>query len=215
MKALVVLFVVLVLTTSASFLIGLYRYSHPEGQLIPLDQLPNLPSLSTAQPTATPIPTPEPIPDQHVIPQQLHVFQTFNNCGPASLSMQLSYFDKDVSQKTLGDILRPYQHPTGDNDDKSVTLSELADQASNYGLHSVHRPNGSIEKLAQLIALDLPVVIRTWLKEGEDIGHYRVIRGYDLNTGTLVQDDSLQGKNLTYTFEEMESLWQPFNYEYL
>lgn len=129
--------------------------------------------------------------------------------------MQLSYFNQDVSQKILGDSLRTYQHPTGNNDDKSVTLSELAEEAGKYGLHAVHRPNGSIEKLTQLIALDLPVVIRTWLKEGEDIGHYRVIRGYDLNTNTLIQDDSLQGKNLSYTFEQMESLWQPFNYEYL
>ncbi len=164
---------------------------------------------------STPSPTLAPIPGAYEIPQQLHVFQSFNNCGPATLSMALSYVGVDIDQTELGQILRPYQVPGGDNDDKSVTLAEVAGHAQTYGLTSYLRPNGTIEKLEKFIANDIPVVTRTWLKPNEDIGHYRVIRGYDKNSKELIQDDSLQGKNIRYSYDEFNTLWQPFNYEYL
>lgn len=129
--------------------------------------------------------------------------------------MTLSYYGIEMSQSELGQILRPYQIPGGDNDDKSVTLQEVAIQAQEYGLVSYLRPNGTIEKLKQFIANDIPVVARTWLSESEDIGHYRVVRGYNDVDQTLIQDDSLQGKNLRYNYTEFEKIWIPFNYEYL
>lgn len=166
-------------------------------------------------PMATPTPTHIVYPTSQTIPLKLHVFQSFNNCGPATLSMALSYLGIEKSQAELGQILRPYQVPGGDNDDKSVTLSEVAEQAEKYGLHAYLRPNGDMESIKAFIANDIPVVTRTWLKVDEDIGHYRVIRGYDSSTNTIIQDDSLQGKDLTYGFEEFNKMWQPFNYEYL
>lgn len=166
-------------------------------------------------PTPTPGITLPPLPATYIIPGRTHVFQTFNNCGPASLSMLLSYFDVAASQNELGEILRPYQIPRGDNDDKSVTLSELAEEAQARGFIAYHRPGGTIETLKQFIAHDMPVLVRTWLKPGEDIGHYRLIRGFDDVSGEIIQDDSLQGKNLRYTYDALLSLWQPFSYEYV
>lgn len=162
-------------------------------------------------PTATPIP----LPDSHVIPLKTHVFQSFNNCGPATLSMALSYLGITKTQAELGQALRPYQVPGGDNDDKSVTLQEVADHAKSLGLNSYLRPNGNMETIQKFIANDIPVVTRTWLKADEDIGHYRVVRGYDKIQNTVLQDDSLQGKNLTYSYGDFVKIWQPFNYEYL
>lgn len=155
------------------------------------------------------------IPDSYIIPQQLHVYQSFNNCGPATLSMALSYWGINVSQAELGNILRPYQVAGGDNDDKSVTLQEVADHAQSLGLNSYLRPNGTPEKLQALIAQDIPIVARTWLGASEDIGHYRVVRGYDKSSNSFIQDDSLQGENLSYTYDDFNTIWQPFNYEYL
>lgn len=168
-----------------------------------------------AQVFSAPSPALLPIPQTFEIPQQLHVFQSFNNCGPATLSMALSYVEINKNQSELGQILRPYQVPGGDNDDKSVTLREVADHAETYGLTSYLRPNGTTEKLEQFIANGIPVITRTWLEPTDDIGHYRVIRGYDKNSKELIQDDSLQGKNLRYSYDEFNTLWQPFNYEYL
>lgn len=169
------------------------------------------------QPTQDPSPTPSPapLPSSRVIPGELHVFQTFNNCGPASLSMLLSYYGMQVSQAELGNKLRPYQVPGGDNDDKSVMLSELAKESEERGFTAYHRPGGNVLLLKHFIANDIPVLVRTWLKSGEDIGHYRVIRGYDDTTGEFIQDDSLQGKNLRYSYDDLLSLWQAFSYEYV
>lgn len=144
-----------------------------------------------------------------------HIFQTFNNCGPASFSMALSYYNINVTQKVLGDKLRPYRVVGGDNDDKSVTLEELADIADDYNLTAYHRPSGDIDKIKLFITYDIPIVTRTWLKVDDDIGHYRVIKGYDDERKVIIQDDSLQGKNLEYTYNEFFELWKKYNYEYL
>lgn len=129
--------------------------------------------------------------------------------------MLLSYFGINKSQEEVGERLRPYQNPQGDNDDKSVTLEELASVGKEYNLTAFHRPNGNIKLLKQFIENNIPVITRTLLSENEDIGHYRVVRGYDDENETLIQDDSLQGKNLSYSYQKFDSLWKNFNYEYL
>lgn len=168
-----------------------------------------------SSPLAVQSPSPSPLYQQIMLQSDYHVFQTFNNCGPAALSMALAYYDIRVSQQELGQILRPYQVQGGDNDDKSVTLSELATQAESYGLRSFYRPAGNIQLMKRLLALGLPVVTRTTTKPGEDIGHYRVLVGYDDMTGQLIQDDSLQGNNLRYSYPDFNAMWAVFNYEYL
>lgn len=169
---------------------------------------------STVTPTVvSSLPKLKELPDSKTLQNDYHIFQTFNNCGPASLSMALSYYDVFVSQQVLGNSLRPYQVQGGFNDDKSVTLEELAKEAEKYGFFSIHRPNGSIEVIKKFISYDIPVITRTWLKVDDDIGHYRVVKGYTLNS--LVQDDSLQGANLEYTFDDFNTIWNKFNYEYL
>jgi len=166
-----------------------------------------------------PIPTLEPKitletpPQSKILPNNYHIFQSFNNCGPAALSMALSYYGINVSQQVLGQSLRPYQVPGGNNDDKSVTLEELAEKSKEYGFIPYHRPNGNIDLIKLFITYDIPIVTRTWLKETEDIGHYRVVKGYDGDF--LIQDDSLQGKNLRYSADQFNAIWKKFNYEYL
>ncbi len=154
-------------------------------------------------------------PISKVLSNDYHIYQTFNNCGPAALSMALSYFDIKVSQQVLGQALRPYQNAKGDNDDKSTTLQELAAEAEKYNLIAYHRPNGDVALLKKFITYDMPVITRTWLKLNDDIGHYRVVKGYDDATRVVIQDDSLQGKNLEYSYEEFDSLWGKFGNEYL
>ena len=171
-----------------------------------LEKTPSLP------PSPSPLPA---IPTAKTISGRTHVFQTFNNCGPASLTMALSYFDIHKSQAELGRELRPYQNPQGNNDDKSVMLTEVASEARDYGLLAYYRPAGDIAMMEQFIANDMPVIARTWLKPGEDIGHYRVVRGYDQATQQLIQDDSLQGRGLVYSYDEFNEIWQAFNYQFV
>lgn len=172
---------------------------------------------SKTLPTPKPLPTAEPIsvPAQKTLSGGVQVFQTFNNCGPASLGMALSYYGINEGQGVLGKALRPFQNPQGNNDDKSVTVAELALYARNFNLTAYHRPGGNIEILQKLVTLDLPVITRTWLSLGEDIGHYRVVKGFNKNEKVIIQDDSLQGANLAFSEDEFNALWQAFNYEFL
>lgn len=163
-------------------------------------------------PTLTVLP---PLPQQKILSGGSHTFQTFNNCGPASLSMLLSHYGIVETQQVLGQQLRPHQNSSGDNDDKSVTLDEISAKAQEYGFLVYHRPAGDIEIMKAFIAQDIPVLTRTWLSPGEDIGHFRLVRGYDEITQELIQDDSLQGAGLRYTYKEFNRIWGPFNFEFL
>jgi hypothetical protein len=168
----------------------------------------------TAEPTSIPVDLP-PLPQQKILSGGSHTFQTFNNCGPASLSMLLSHYGITETQQVLGQQLRPHQNSSGDNDDKSVTLDEISAKAQEYGFLVYHRPAGNMEIMKAFIAQDMPVLTRTWVSPNEDIGHFRVVRGYDETTQELIQDDSLQGKGLRYTYDEFDKIWGPFNSEFL
>jgi len=144
-----------------------------------------------------------------------HTYQTFNNCGPATLSMILSFYGSNVSQKELGDKMRPYQIPSGDNDDKTIFTYEFVDWARRYGYEAVDRVNGDINTLKTFTANGIPVVVKTWLHPGEDIGHFRIVRGFDENAGIIIQDDSYEGPNRRIKYFDFLSMWQPFNYAYI
>ncbi len=209
---------ILILAGSAVFialrLIPKNTSSTLEQAPITVEELPNI-STEELAPEGVITPNQPEIPAQKTLSNNYHVIQTFNNCGPAALSMALSYYSVNISQQELGAQLRPYQNPVGDNDDKSTTLEEMAKKAEELGFTAYHRPNGSFEVLSALVANDMPVITRTWLKPDDDIGHYRVVKGYDTVAQTLLQDDSLQGANLTYSMEEFNSMWDKFGYEYL
>jgi uncharacterized protein YvpB len=144
-----------------------------------------------------------------------HIYQTFNNCGPATLSMILSFYGEDVSQKELGDLMRPYQNSKGDNDDKTIFTYEFVDWAKKYNLEALQRVNGDIETLKKFTSNGIPVVVKTWLHPGEDIGHFRIVRGYDEDKKVIIQDDSYEGPNKKIAYYDFLSMWQPFNYAYI
>lgn len=152
---------------------------------------------------------------QYTIPQRTFVAQSFNNCGPASLSMLLSLYGKDVSQEELASQIRPFHNPIGGIDDKSVFAPEMVEYAKKNGFFGLDRPNGSIPMLKMFLANDVPVIVRTWLNDHEDIGHFRVVRGYDDIARTVTVDDSYNGPNMTVSYDDFNNLWQPFNYGYI
>ena len=141
--------------------------------------------------------------------------QTFNNCGPSTLSMVLAYFGISASAIELGEQIRPYQHPTGNNDDKTVFANEYAEWAEKYGLKAVVRPNGNINLLKKFVANGIPVTVKTNLHKDDDIAHFRIVRGWDDNRQRLLQDDSYEGKNKWYGYQEFEDLWRPFGKGYI
>ena len=58
---------------------------------------------------------------RHALEGLAHYWQTWNNCGPATLSMNLSYFGIKIGQDKIGPVLKP------EKDDKNVGPEQLAD----------------------------------------------------------------------------------------
>jgi hypothetical protein len=171
----------------------------------------------TAARTATSVPTPvvKALPVSALLQNDYQVYETWNNCGPASLSMALSYFGINESQAILGQALRPYENSTGDNDDKDVTLPEMAAEARTFGLLAYYRPSGTMQLIKKFIALGVPVIAETLMTTDDDIGHYRVVKGYDNSSLSLIQDDSMQGHNVRFTYADFNAMWRQYNYQYL
>jgi len=150
-----------------------------------------------------------------------HQWQTWNNCGPATLSMNLSYFGSTFTQADIGGVLRSH------DDDKNVTPEELVAFAQSQGYHAQLRVNGNRDLMRLLLSNGIPVLIETWLEEhpNDGMGHYRMLTGYDdaeqywiaydsyVDTGLFSSVGSYRGIRLDYA--EMEELWSVFNHTYL
>lgn len=153
--------------------------------------------------------------EKALLPQTKVAYQTFNNCGPATLSMALSYYGVHQSQKELGDKMRPYQHPKGDNDDKTIFPEEFVVWVEKFGLKASYHPNGTLSLIKLFLANEIPVVVKTWLRPNEDIGHFRIIRGFDEKNQVVIGDDSYFGSNRRISYYQLMEMWQPFNYGYI
>lgn len=178
-------------------------------------------SATLPTPTYTPTPSPTPIieikqPREFVsLPTTKFIYQTFNNCGPAALSMLLGFYNIDISQQDIANDLRPFQQTRGQSDDKSVTMDEMARYADKYNLLTYHRPGGDINKLKLFLANNIPVLVVTWLDKDGGFGHYWVIKGYDDTKESIFEDDSIYGLNKTLSYSNFQNNWQIFNYQYL
>jgi tetratricopeptide (TPR) repeat protein len=141
--------------------------------------------------------------------------QTMNNCGPAALSMVFAYYGVDQSQQTIGNILRPYQDPTGNNDDKGVFMDQMAAYAENNGFATFHRVNGNLDTLRAFVSKNIPVVVQTLMTLNDDIGHFRIVTGYSDAQQRIIQTDPYRGANLGTSYADFQAMWQPYGYEYL
>jgi len=178
---------------------------------------PAVTATSTPTPTLTPTPA---LPPQVMLTGLRHNWQTWNNCGPATLAMHLSFFGSTLTQKDIRLALRP------NDDDKNVSLSELAAYAQEQGFLARAMVNGDAQRIKALVAAGVPVLIETWFQPepNNGMGHYRLVVGYDDEAGQWIVYDSIvstgvekdkpyQGIRLDYA--ETESLWHVFNRAYL
>jgi tetratricopeptide (TPR) repeat protein len=162
----------------------------------------------TPQPTATPTPTP---PVRVSLPPITHTHQTWNNCGPATISMALLYFDESKTQAEAASFLKP------DPEDKNVNPTELAAYVRSVGLEATVRVGGDLSRLKALLAAGFPVVVETWFipEPGDQMGHYRLLTGYDDATGEFTAHDSYNGPNIHLEYAAFDELWRVFNRVYL
>jgi hypothetical protein len=146
-----------------------------------------------------------------------HEWQTWNNCGPATLSMSLSYFGSILNQADVADLLRP------NREDKNVSPHELVEFARSQGYQAVMGVSGTPDLLRLFLSNGLPVIIETWhIPEPDNgMGHYRLLTGYEDATQRWIGHDSYDRANpvnadgpyqgIYLPYSETGELWDVFN----
>lgn len=142
-----------------------------------------------------------------------HEYQTWNNCGPATLAMALSYWDWEGDQRLIAAFTKPNPR------DKNVMPYELAAYVEGETqLRIVSRVGGDVELLKRFIASGLPVLIEKGF-EGRDfdgwMGHYVLVTGYSDQDQNFTFQDSYYGPNQVMDYTDLESYWRAFNFTYL
>lgn len=185
---------------------------------------------ATLQSTATPPPTAEPTEETQAdsaavavsIPQRpinkiltgfTHVQQTWNNCGPANITMALSYYGWREDQSVAASFLKP------DRQDKNVNPGEMVAFVNEQtGVRAITRIGGSLDLLKDLLIAGFPVIIETgYMPEGYDwIGHYQTVVGYDDFEDMIYLYDSYlgsgeNGNGLRESYASVDENWKHFN----
>ena len=185
------------------------------------------PPAPSPTPPQLPTVTPWPVPAAARMSGFTHVYQEWNNCGPATMVMALTYFGRVHSQRDTGRILRPNE------EDRNVTPQEMAAFVNAQdGLRGLARVNGDLDLLKRLLANNIPVIIEIGFDPPGEYrwlgwyGHYLLPVAYDdassqvwvydswLGTSAVPQTNAdPNGRVLSY--DELESYWAQFNRSYI
>jgi hypothetical protein len=167
---------------------------------------------STPTATATYTPTPTPVPDSVQLRGVVHEYQKYNNCGPASLSMALSYWGWEGDQRDTAAYLKP------NPEDKNVMPYEMVDYVQTHtSLKALVRAGGDLEMVKRLVAGGFPPILEMGYEPPEKswMGHYELTTGYDDQRERLTVQDTYIMPDFPYPYEEALQYWRHFNYTYI
>jgi len=165
----------------------------------------------TASATEMPSSTPIPVPASFALDGMGLEYQTMNNCGPANLSMNLTYWGWTTNQHTTEAGLKTHK------DDRNVMLQEMLDYAEEKtNLKGQLRYGGDIEVIKRLLSGGFPVLLERGHTDDDDgwMGHYSIVTAYDDSTQTVQIPDTLLGM-MSMTYAELERDWWHFDGIYL
>ena len=185
-------------------------FGTPEPESSPTAQEATASAVPTITPTMTPSPTP--IPGQFLLTGIRHEYQKFNNCGPANLSMGLSYWGWDGNQNDTGSYLRHSAF------DKNVMPGEMqAFVLDNTDYQALTRVGGDLQTIKKLLAAGFPVLIEKGYDPPDDdwMGHYLTLNGYDDAQAKFTAQDSLIMPDYPLPYDLVEQRWRDFNHVYL
>ncbi|MEM7111585.1 MAG: C39 family peptidase [Chloroflexota bacterium] len=182
---------------------------------------------ATLMPTPIPSPTPWPNPTAARLENFQHQFQSWNNCGPATIAMTLSFFQHHVTQSDTAAFLKPKP------EDRNVSPHEMAAYVNEQTpLQANFRTNGTLDMLKTFVANDIPVVIELGIEPPGEFrwlgwyGHYLLVVAYDdaqeqfwvydswFGTSDVPMENAdRNGRVLTY--DTLATDWPHFNRNYI
>ncbi len=197
-----------------------------EIEATPIAVQPTVAQPTAALPTATwtPAPTVTPLPVTAValLPAArlygfTHIAQTWNNCGPATLTMGLSYFGWTQDQSVAASYLKP------DPEDKNVSPGQMVRFVNNNtGVRALYRYGGDMDMIRRLVLEGFPVIVEAgFMPEGYDwMGHYKLVVAYDDALQTVYLFDSFlgageNGQGRTVSYADFDRTWKHFNRVYI
>ena len=164
-----------------------------------------------APPTES-LPAPKAAPASAAFDVMAHVWQTLNNCGPASVVMALSTFGVRVDQETArlalrGPDVRRGMGPQGVD----------AWVKANFGLRSVWRNDGTNDLMRRLVANGFAPMVTQWMQDPSisRVAHWRTVRGYDDAAGVFYVNDPMLGNTVPLAYDWFGRNWQSFSYRYM
>ncbi|MBM3136701.1 MAG: hypothetical protein FJZ98_00765 [Chloroflexi bacterium] len=193
--------------------------------ITPTPSAPTAEPIPTATPQVSPTPTlvPTPIPAQVQLNppayDEKRDKQDWNNCGPATLALHLRYYGWQGNQFDISDVIKPTR------DDRNVNVEELVFyvRTKSGWLNAEYRVGGDLERLKQLIAAGIPMMIEEtfetdrqyWPEDDRWAGHYLLVTGYDDANQFFTVHDSEIGPNQKMSYTELDENWQSFNRVYI
>ncbi len=143
-----------------------------------------------------------------------HIYQLWNNCGPANLTMAMSYYGWSYGQEQAANWLKP------NIEDKNVSpwqMAQYVNDQTELPIRALWRYGGTITMLKSFIAAGFPVIIESGF-DVEDLGwmgHYETIVAYDDSSATFWVYDSYlglgSGSGVTHSYAELDEWWRHFN----
>jgi tetratricopeptide (TPR) repeat protein len=177
----------------------------------------------TPQSTLAPTPTQMPLPPSVYLAGVRTEAQMWNNCGPATLSMALSFWQwTGGNQEDTAAVLKPNVR------DKNVMPYEMLDYVNNHtDLRAIMRMGGDLYTIKALLNAGFPVLVEKGF-EPENLaaegwmGHYNLVIGYDDAKQEFTTQDSYllallnpsdrpSAKGFKVTYEDMTNNWRAFN----
>ncbi len=179
----------------------------------PVPEQTPTPGGDPAQPTANlePTVTPMPVPSAFELDGMGLEYQSMNNCGPANLSMDLTYWGWPTTQDVTKAGLRTHK------DDRNVMLSEMRDFViEKTNLSALVRFGGTLETVKRLVSNGYPILLERGHTDAEDgwMGHYSIVTAYDDAKRTVRIPDTLLGV-MSLGYDELMLDWAHFDGIYL
>jgi hypothetical protein len=157
------------------------------------------------------------LPSNHLLSGFTYEAQGWNNCGPATLTMALTFFGYEDNQQRAARWLKP------NGEDKNVSPWQMVDyvntQVPELPVYATKRYGGSLETLKLLVSNSFPVIIELGYDPARAaqgwMGHYLLVIGYDDDRNVFITHDSYDGASLAYSYDHILEFWQHFNYIYM
>jgi hypothetical protein len=139
--------------------------------------------------------------------------QGYNNCGPASITVLMSYWGIEFTEKEAASFLKP------DPEDPNVRPDEIGEFVEKYGYHALIRVNGDFDTIRKFILAGYPVLIESgYNPEPNTVGwtsHYLTLVGYSDAMQGFVAMDTYRRPNWFYAYNEVDYYWRQFNRRYI